>query len=265
MNRVLSALKKLIVISDFKTAKTKFASQGIEKDVIDSYFKKFKEVRDQNKIKETEKKNIDTWANKPWKDFRAFVDSLETTVSKTQTKKQPWKLATPEGATKVAENSEWVIYLVEDFKASKKLGTRNWCISRDESAWYDHTEPNEDYPDEEQFIFYFALSKTKSYKETGKTESNKIKYEDPWHRLAIQVHWNDVSSYWDAEDVAYPSLKGTGVTQLPEFKNKLPEPPLLQDEEEDICEDCGIVLDPYSEDIICKRCAKDRQATYRRD
>ena len=268
MERVLAVLKKLIVLSDFKTAKTKFASQGIDKDIIDSYFKKFKEVRDQNKIKETEKKNIDTWASKPWKDFKGFVDNLEATVSKTQTKKQPWKLSTPEGATKVAENSEWVIYLIEDFEASKKLGTRNWCISRDKSAWYDHTEPDEDYPDVEQYIFYFALSKTKSYKEIGKSENNKITYEDPWHRIAFEVHWNNVIVYWNAEDVSsftYPSFNA-GVAQLPEFKKKLPEPPALlhdDDDEEKTCEDCGIVLDPF-EDIICNNCTKDRQATYRR-
>lgn len=61
-NLVLALLK--VIESDFKTATVKFVSQGIEKEAIDSYFKKFKEAKTRNKIKDENEKNIDFWAKK---------------------------------------------------------------------------------------------------------------------------------------------------------------------------------------------------------
>ena len=256
--KLIAALTKIITTSDFKTAKVKFISQGIDKEVVDSYFKLFKECRDQNKIKKTEDKNIDAWANKSWEVFTKFVDGLQTTFTKTQERKTPWKQPVPEGAEKVAENAEWVIYHIDSFKASKALGTRNWCVSRNEHDWYDYTEIDENYPDQEQYTFYFALSKTRSYQiknineSTDITHGSHIEYDDVWHRIAIQVDWNEQNEYWNANDSSFSSLPKD--IKLPEFKRKIPDFPLSLNtpkKGQGICNNCD---KPLSECTCCVDC-----------
>lgn len=200
---LLAALEKIIT-SDFKTAKTEFLRQGIDASIIDSYFKKFKEARDQNKIKSIEEKNIDLWAKMKWVQFKAFVDSLQKTLTKTQQKKQPWKMGAPSGSFKVAENDKWVIYRIETYEAAKKLGTHNWCIVRDEFTWNDYYRGGIESTDGAPSNFYFALSKTKSYDIVKASEP--IMYKDDCHKIAIQVYpyrYDFAILYWDASDTNY--------------------------------------------------------------
>lgn len=58
------------------------------------------------------------------------------------------------------------------------MGARNWCISRSKGDWDDYTQSEYNY------TFYFALSKTRSYKVKDTTPLRVI-YEEPLHRLAL--------------------------------------------------------------------------------
>ena len=157
--KLLKALRKILVTSDFKSAKKKFLDMEIPVLSIDDIFERFKKLKDQHRIEKDNEKNIDYWASKKFYDLVDFVESLEKTPSKTKLKKAPWKTATPEGAIKVTENDSWVVYKIESYEASKKLGTRNWCISRNEGHYESETNG---------MVFYFLISKNRSYDETGK-------------------------------------------------------------------------------------------------
>lgn len=197
-HRILAILRKIIIESDYKTAKTKFMSQGIKEPNIDSYFKKFKEIKNQNKIKEISDKNIDTWAKKPWGEFKKFVDKLQDKPTRREEKKYPWKMETPKGAKKIFENDDWVIYYVGTWEAVKALGTRNWCIVRQQNYFDEYIEGGSNSPNDHATDFYIALSKKKSYKILNSNDDN-IQYDDPDHRIAIEVTEYD-TTYWDADD-----------------------------------------------------------------
>ena len=220
MFRALVIAKYKIVLADYKTVKYKFIKQGIAPDSVNKYIDTFKKLRDQNKIKDLKKKDIDFWGRGKFEDFVSFIDQSQKEKSKSELKKEerkaPWKMdEIPEGAEKVAENKDWVVYRIDNFEASSKIGTRNWCISRGENAWVDVTSGK---------IFYFFLSKNKSYVEISRSEQGHIKYEDPWHRFAMQVNPNESKVYWNAEDKSFNQPES--VENLPEFKVEIPKTPL---------------------------------------
>jgi len=209
MHKLIAALQKIIIRSDFKSVKTKFLDQTIAEEDIEDSFERFKKLKDQHRIEKEDDKNIDFWGGQPFENFIQFIETLEGTTTKRQIKKAPWKMETPVGADKVAENTEWVVYRVNTFEASQKLGTRNWCISRNEKHWDTETEGRQ---------FYFLLSKTKSYKELNKEEkSGHIEYEDVWHRIALQVDSDDGdnNTWWDADDKYHNKPK---VENIPKFE-----------------------------------------------
>lgn len=230
---VLALLK--VIESDFKTATVKFVSQGIEKEAIDSYFKKFKEAKTRNKIKDENEKNIDFWAKKPWKEFKAFVDSMQKTYTKTEQKKQPWKFGNVAGAKKVAENTNWVVYKVDTYAAAKKLGTNNWCIVRNEEFWDDFKLGRGQRPS----IFYFALSKIASYDVLSpEVDDRNIEYENPSHRIAIQSLY-DNEIYWDADDDEYGSLSQMPWVHKKSKRDSPPPLPIIKFERpDDYCDSC---------------------------
>ena len=200
IKKIIAALRKVIE-ADFKTAKQKFIAEklgALTEDVVEHWFKEFKELKSRNKIKKPEERNIDYWVKKGWNPFIEFIEELQKIPTKTELKKQPWKMSLS-GAPKVAENEKWVVYRVSDHEDAEKLGTKNWCVVRQESYWDDfYAGGRESYP-EQPCNFYFALSKTRSY-EVLEVTSNKIVYRDPYHRIAIQVPSRGDITFWDAHD-----------------------------------------------------------------
>ena len=103
--RLLIAIAKVLIESDFKSVKKKFlADEKDEKDeeIVDQYISKFKELKDQNKIKKLDEKNIDYWGRQGFKEFQIFVDTLSKTLSKRE--------KSAEGAELRAENDLWIVY-----------------------------------------------------------------------------------------------------------------------------------------------------------
>jgi hypothetical protein len=203
------------ITSDFKTAKKKFLDANIPVTTIDEVLKRFKKLRDQHRIEKDNEKNIDYWSTKQFEELVDFVTDLESTPSKTKLRKAPWKMATPDGATKVAENDSWVVYKIDDFEASEKLGTRNWCISRSENHYASETAG---------MVFYFLLSKTRSYDEESKDEkSGHIFYKDDWHRIALQVTHAGKKTFWYANDDSHINAPDEVINSVPSFIIEKPE------------------------------------------
>ena len=231
--KLIAALHK--VVSDFKTAKTIFMSQGIDPELIDQYFKKFKEGRDKNKICFIGDRNIDNWADLQWDSFVKFVDSLEKTLTKTEERKAPWKAIAPKGSKLVAENNDWVVYQIKSWDAAKALGTKNWCVVRKELHWREFYEGGPESYADEPSNFYFALSKTRSYEVTDTSSKmaggENIKYDDVFHKVAIQVTPSDII-YWDAEDheSKHPKDNLGGNLNLPPLDGFVSSP--------DMCDSC---------------------------
>jgi len=191
--------KSNLIEADFKTVKEKFLKQDRATDEVDDYIDRFKKLRDQNRIQKNEEKDIDYWGKKDFDDFAEFIDELEGTPSKTQIRKAPWKMATPEGSEKVGENSNWIVYKVITFEAAEKLGTPNWCISRSKSHWDSLNKKSS---------FYFLLSKTRSYNIKTTKPDGHIVYEDNWHRIALGIHNKGEKTYWDADDKSHDNPPG---------------------------------------------------------
>jgi hypothetical protein len=179
MHRLKSILQK-IILADFKTTKKKFIDQGIEEDQIDTYFDDFKFLKDHNKIRSIEDKNIDNWGKKPWEEFVEFVDELKTEKSKSEEIREMKK----EGAELVAEDDNWRVYKITTYEASRTYGSGKWCITRDEKWWKKYNRRSQ---------FYFMLSKTRPE-------------NDDWHKIALQLGKNGKKTYWDNTDTSHKKL-----------------------------------------------------------
>lgn len=176
-HKILIALAKIVVESNFKTVKEKFLKEGIDVAFVDQYLKDFKKLRDENKIKDNKQKDIDFWGTSSFDTFVEFVDNTKQQKSKTE----KTKIEKAEGAELVAENDDWLIYRITNHQACRRYGygTR-WCITEEDgSRWREYSRAN---------TFYFLLAKN-------------IGPEDPMYKIAAQVNnrTNNIT-FWNAED-----------------------------------------------------------------
>lgn len=184
---------KYYIEANFTTVKKHFELDA-SGSTVDSFLEKFKTLRDQNKIKEVEKRNIDYWAKRSWEEFKSFVLELELYI---KTKSESRKIAKQEGAKLVFEDSNWRIYQILSAYALHiySKGTR-WCINSITS-----------YPLEQ--CFYILISK-------------KIKKQENRTNYKIAVHFLDKKSkpeFWDASNTPFDPTMRRGLN-LPEFKYK---------------------------------------------
>jgi hypothetical protein len=229
--KIITALKKILVQADFKSAEKKFLETAIPEyaPMIKDYLNKFKKLRDSHKIHQTQNKDIDFWAKKGFSEFKVFVDQTSNIKSKSKVKKDIHKVAQKiPGAHLVAENEHWLIYEILAYKAAKLLGSRNWCIVREEKHWEDYTSG---YPTS---AFYFVLAKDRP--------------DDEWNKIAVTINSDgdescfnnlDTENDWDAVK------KDLG--NIPDFK--LVEPDAL-------CEGCKHSKD---ECTCCSICGGDKE------
>ena len=129
---------------------------------INDLFKKFKEIKNKNKIKEIQERNIDYWAKQPFTKFLDFVNKLYDAPTSTELKKMPWKQEVA-GAVKLAENEDWIVYRIHNHTAAEKLGTLNWCIVRNENYWDEYRDGGDNSYPECPNNFYFAFFPYSSY------------------------------------------------------------------------------------------------------
>jgi len=182
-------VKYHIITADFKSVEKVFLRQGVPKDDIDKTFKDFKSAKDANKIKDLQEKNIDTWAKKPFEDFKKFVDKLdsESTVSR--------KLGSQktDGAKLIAENEGWRVYKILNHQACMQYGDdTQWCIKKpDGQHWASYIK---------NMNFYFYVSKNRGR-------------DDPLAKIAMNIDAKGEKEYWNAHNNNIKEPAG-----LPEFK-----------------------------------------------
>jgi len=194
--KVIAALKKIIILADFKTVHKKFVDQGIDPDTVKTYLDNFKIIRDKKDIGEY--KDIDLWGKKPWEEFKNFVDKIKQEKSKTEEKKQQ----KTEGAELVAKNDKWLIYKILTHTAAKVYGSKTkWCITQEDGKyWRDYARTSS---------FYFLISRERDD-------------SDPWYKIAVQVRKgnsfdHDSMDYWDAMDNERSELPEEIINELPNF------------------------------------------------
>ena len=174
---LIAALNKIIIESDFKTVKQKFIKQGISQEQVNETIDAFKELRDGQKIKAIDEKNIDFWGKKSWEDFKSFVDKTKKEKSATETK----KLKKMVGAELVAENDGWYVYHITTHEACKIYGSgTKWCITEsDGEQWKSYSSA---------YNIYFILSK------------NLSKEKSDFYKIAVTVDLVGELEFWDSLD-----------------------------------------------------------------
>ena len=251
--KLVAALSKIIVKSDFKTVEKKFLDQGIVKEEVKNYLDSFKKLRDANRISDKSKKDIEYWGKKEFTQFKDFVDTLTASKSKSKMKKSVHKEAMNiDGAKLVAENADWLVYRIYEYGACKLLGSRNWCIVRDEDYWLDYTDTEYQEPDELLNNFYFILAKDRP--------------EDQWYKIAIQADCTSDITVWDALDKSHnwgTFLRETKDLNTPKFNIEYPSKCLGCGSTDDctccsVCgrdaDDCGCCPDCQNIDGNCTCC-----------
>lgn len=186
----MAALKK-IVEADFTSVKKSFLNWGVDEGSVDSYFEKFKKLRDQNRIKDIKKRNIDFWSKQTWDDFKAFVIELELyTKSKSKSRKE----AKQEGATLVYEDTNWQIYkmLTAYGVHTYSKGTK-WCINS--ITTYPLTD-----------CIYILISK-----------KYKI-YQNDYYKIAVHLTKGSTKlEFWNSLNKPFDPTETTKIN-LPDFK-----------------------------------------------
>jgi len=185
--KIMSALTRVVIQADFKSVKKKFLVTTPE-EVVDSYFDKFKKLRDENRISEVGERNIDYWGKKPFESFKYFIDQLVQEKSKRQLRKSIHKESQKvKGATLVAKNEHWLVYKIDTYEASEILGSRNWCTVRNLCDWDSYTINRG-----MQFYYFLSLNRDK---------------EDRWYKIAMATKEGGSSPlwpiYWDNFDKSY--------------------------------------------------------------
>ena len=198
MHRLIAALKKAIVISDFKSVSRKFAGQGIDPTRVETYLKLFRKLKDRNRIVNEQQRDVNFWGKGKFEDFVTFLNNISSQKSKTEEK----KLVKTSGATLVAENDGWKVYRITTHEAAMKYGAgTKWCITeKDPTNWNDYIKYNN---------FYFLIAKD--------PKDNK------YHKIALQVEaGSSYFIYWDAEDKKIDPDDVEGF-HFPSFDIEVPE------------------------------------------
>lgn len=265
LHRIIAALKKIIILADYTSVKKKWVDSAEEAE-IKEYIDRFKKLKDQHRITDTQKKDINYWGKKEFSEFKEFVETTTKTKSKRELKKikyqEPQKVP---GAELVAQNADWLVYEIETYQAAKILGTREWCIVRDISHWYDYTEN-----DNPTHRFYFVISRNRP--------------EDRWHKIAAVINSDGRKSAFDALDKEHGwtdikskdyicsgcdesgSCNCSADTEsyglnIPDFKMVIPDPIYrcdICDCTEDDCDCCHECENSADNCTCCRECGRDR-------
>lgn len=163
---MISFLSYLLLLeSPFDDAKKKWKLDGATENVIDSYIRRFRILKDSNQISGQEK-DISYWIPKGLTEFAKFVDDTNHQIEHKQLLKSKEK-----DAIKVFENKEVAVYNIQSYEASCKYGAgTQWCItsSSNDSHW-------NDYYNKKHLTFYFIIAK-----DLPKTE--------PYYKIAVSVY-----------------------------------------------------------------------------
>jgi hypothetical protein len=123
-----------ILKEDYKTAKSKFLSQGGQAEQVDSAIKAYKELLQKNQITDKDKKQIDWWGKQGWTKFKEFIDGFSGYVTTTQVKKR--KLVGK--SIILREDDKWLIVIPLDKDASCFHGKNSdWCTTKPMDEYFE--------------------------------------------------------------------------------------------------------------------------------
>jgi hypothetical protein len=90
------------------------------------------------------------------------------------------------------ENNKLVVE-IKDFEDSKKLGTKNWCVSREKVFYNDYTE------NKERFVFIFDFNQAPFIEESMKAVILEVdgKVQEVYNKSDIKIENNSVLEYAD--------------------------------------------------------------------
>lgn len=181
--------KYSLVVANFKTVKNKFINQGEDPDEVEKYLELFKKVRDKNKL-ESHERDINFWSKRSFSEFVNRITELDKTPTKRQRKRGLINLDKKvNGADKIAENEDWVVFHVKTNDAAEELGQgTSWCIQENPSEFWNDDD-----------ICYFIISKKPR--------------DDEWSKIALVN-----GGYWDADNNERDSLPKK--LKIPKFKLK---------------------------------------------
>jgi hypothetical protein len=196
------------LVEDFKTSAKRFQDQGATEEEIIDYFSIFKNLK--ARITNPDQKDIDKW--KSWSEFKAFIDDLKSTKSKSQTK----KLSKQEGATLVTENEGWRVYQITDHKACMLYGSNTqWCITGESPQhWSSYASKNN---------VYFLISKKERDDEFNKVallvdlDGSMDAYDEEDHRFSPskkeeELGWPSIDSFAETPEGIYMIVDGKQVS-----------------------------------------------------
>lgn len=192
MRYLIATLKELFVTGDFKSVEVKFEKQGIPSGQVKDYLSKFKKLRDDQKIKDPNEKNVDYWGKQDFKELKKFVDKLgglSPEIRKLQQKNI-------KGAELVAENEDWYAYWIKSYEASKFLSEdTEWCIK--------HKDHYDSYAIKNNIYFYISKNRDK---------------DDKYFKVAVLYDMGGMLEWWDAKDKQFKSEAIVKKLKLPSVK-----------------------------------------------
>ena len=112
---------------DYKTVSKKFVDAGTDVNVVSDHIARFKKLSDNQRLSGPEK-NIDSWSNKSFNEFKQFITNIESKVTKSGQKKNSGTsvdITTPE-----QKAAGWNIIIPTNIEASCYHGKgTDWCVS----------------------------------------------------------------------------------------------------------------------------------------
>lgn len=162
----------------------------------DDYYNKYQLIK--NKIKDPEYKDIYKMIRMDPDEVKSYIDNFQSNTDIRRSNKQ--------GATKLYEDDEWVVYRIATYPAAQLYGKNTrWCIT---GRYEGHEERGEEY-------FY-------NYIKNNKLDGGYYFYinkKDPYTKFCVLQKENGrIHSIWDAGDANMGKSNVDLPTDLPEVE-----------------------------------------------
>lgn len=189
-----------MLLENFNTQKERFIKQGIRPEIVNSYFEKFKHIKDKN-YKEIKhdingvsvepNRRIDIDAYKDFHDLERVVDYVSGQRSVNTSMGTGTELEV--SGKPVFDNDSFEVYYADSPRACVKYKGKipySWCIARSDASNMFYTYRFKPY----EPAFYFIKDKKATEKEFKAWNMAKNvfqgKFSNPYHFFVIQVPKN---------------------------------------------------------------------------
>ena len=172
------------LLESFKDAKKNWVYAGASAEEVDSVIKKFQELKDKNRIKDSLERDIGQWMKHPFETFKSFVQGKEK-----DSEQQTNYRGLDSEVFKIWDNEFSYCIVPKTYRASNKLGSSNWCIVYGQSYW-------KEYVEERGLTPYYIIFKEKA-------DIIDAINDNGYDISAIAViidRYDELNSVWDNDD-----------------------------------------------------------------